>query len=540
MTDLITPGKAMGYTDIYLDFISGQDSATHLFSSKSVEEVAARLDTVSYDRERIAAILERQNRLLGASDLTFANIEKLKNEKTVCAFAGQQAVLFGGPLLIMIKALAVVKAARLYSEQLQRPVVPIFWMAGDDHDFAEVNHTWVLNRQGELEKISYETPPKLELPASEMSFSDATELERSKESLKTALGATEFTSELYELLEKCYTPQDTFITAFGKLMAALTRDLGLILFSPGDSEVKQHAAPFFHTILDLQDQLHTVITTTNSHVQEQGYHIQVEKKDNASHLFLNLDGRKPIMRDGDGFLLGGQRFSKQELVAYLSKSPEKASPDVMLRPVLQSYLFPVVTQKGGPAEIAYMAQINPIFGLFGLVAPFYLARPSATFVEKRFAKLMAEHNISFEELTGDIEQVINRVLAKSFPENLGKRFDRLKQDVEHRFGEFVQDSLQFDPALSQFATQTYGKIDFTLKQFEGKVFSSHKKKSKQTRDRLYRLWHALYPNRALQERSLNISYFLSRYGFDFIRFMYDKIDCEENAHQMVHLAELTK
>jgi bacillithiol biosynthesis cysteine-adding enzyme BshC len=539
MTDLITPGKAMGYTDIYLDFISGQDSATQLFSSKSVEEVAARLDAVSYDRERIAAILERQNRLLGASDLTFANIEKLRNERAVCAFAGQQAVLFGGPLLTMIKALAVVKAARLYSEQLQRPVVPIFWMAGDDHDFAEVNHTWVLNRQGELEKISYETPPKVELPASEITFADEAELERSKGSMKTALGATEFTPELYELLERCYTPQDTFVTAFGKLMATLTRDFGLLFFSPGDAEVKQHAAPFFHTILDLQDQLHTVITTTNSHVQEQGYHIQVEKKDNASHLFLNLDGRKPVMRERDGFLVGDKSYSRNKFAEYINESPDRVSPGVLLRPLFQSYLFPVVIQKGGPAEIAYFAQMNPVFQLFRLVPPYYQARPSATFVEKRFAELMAEHNISFEELTGDVEQVINRVLAKSFPENLEKRFDRLKQDVERRFGEFVEESLQFDPALSQFATQTYGKIDFTLKQFEGKVFSSHKKKSKQTRDRLYRLWHALYPQRALQERSLNVSYFLSRYGFDFIRFMYNKIDCEENAHQMVHLAELT-
>ncbi|MFQ6007366.1 MAG: bacillithiol biosynthesis cysteine-adding enzyme BshC [Candidatus Zixiibacteriota bacterium] len=539
MTDLITPSKTMGYSDIYLDFITGQYSATHFFSSKTIKEVAAKLDAVSYDREWISAILERQNRLFDTSDATFENIEKLKDEKTLCAFAGQQVVLFGGPLLIMIKALTVVKAAHLYSEQLQRPVVPIFWMAADDHDFAEINHTWVLNRQGDLEKISYDTPPKAELPASEITFADVSELERAQEALKTVLGVTEFTPELYRLLQNCYTPKDTFVTAFGKLMAFLTRDLGLILFSPGDAEVKQHAAPFFQTVLDMQDELHTVITTTNHHVQEHGYHIQVEKKDNASHLFFNLDGRKPIMRDGDSFLLNGKRFSKQELATCISKSPDRASPDVLLRPVFQSYLFPVVAQKGGPAEIAYFAQINPIFRLFGLVSPYYMARPSVTFVEKRYAELMAKHDITFEELTADIEQVINRVLAKSFPQNLQKSFDQLKHDVNHRFGKFVEESLQFDPSLKQFATQTYGKIDFTLKQFEGKIFASHKKKSKETRDRIYRLWRALYPNRALQERSLNISYFLSRYGFDFIKSVYDKIDCEENAHQIVHLTELT-
>jgi uncharacterized protein YllA (UPF0747 family) len=263
----------------------------------------------------------------------------------------------------------------------------------------------------------------------------------------------------------------------------------------------------------------------------------VQKKDNATHLFCNLDGRQPVMRERDDFLIGDRRYTEDELRQCVDESPDRASPDVMLRPVLQSYLFPVLTQKGGPSEIAYLAQVNPIFALFGLAAPYYMARPSLTFLEKRFEKLMAEHDITFEELTGDIERVVNRVLAKSFPENLESKFERLRHDVEHRFGEFIEESLQFNPSLNQFAHQTYGRVDYALKQYEGKVFASHKKKSKETRDRIYRLWHALYPNRALQERTLNITYFLSRYGFDFLSFMYDKIDCEQTAHQVVHLKE---
>lgn len=439
--------------------------------------------------------------------------------------------------MIIIKALAIAKAACRYSEQLNRPVVPVFWIAGDDHNFEEVNHTCVLDRRGEPVRISYEAPPAVELPTAEIRFSDEAELKKTKEALKEALGDTDFTPELYDLIDRSYTPDETFVTAFGKLMARLTGQFGLILFSPGDPEVKSLATPFFREILKRQDELHTVITTTNRRIQQHGYHLQVQKKDNATHMFWNLDGRRPVRREGDDFFIGDRRFTREELYHHIDKSPDRASPDVMLRPVLQSYLFPVLTQKGGPSEIAYLAQINPIFALFSLAAPYYRARPSLTFLEKRFEKLMAEHEITFEELTGDIELVINRVLAKSFPEDLKSKFERLKHDTEHRFGEFVEESLAFDPALRQFASQTYGKIDFTLKQFEGKVFASHKKKSKQTRDGLYRLRHALYPNRALQERTLNVTYFLSRYGLGFISFMYDKIDCEEKAHQVVHLKE---
>ena len=537
MSDLIVPGKSLGYSDIYLDFLKAQNSARHFFPAAGIEDVAVGLDAVSYDREEIAAVLERQNRAFGVSNETFANIEKLKDKKALCAFTSQQACLFGGPLLIIIKALAIVKAARRYSEQLNRPVVPVFWIAGDDHDFEEVNHTCVLDRQGETVRISYKTPPAVELPTAEIRFSDEAELEKAKGALKTALGDTDFTPELYDLIDSSYTPDSTFVTAFGKLMARLTGQFGLILFSPGDPAVKRLAAPFFTEILNKQDELHHVITTTNRLIERHGYHLQVQKKDNATHMFWNLDGRKPVTREGGNFLVGDRRYTEKELRQCIDESPDRASPDVMLRPVLQSYLFPVLTQKGGPSEIAYLAQINPIFALFGLVGPYYMARPSLTFIEKRFEKLMAEHEIAFEELTGDIEQVVNRVLVKSFPENLESKFERLRHDVERRFGEFIEESLAFDPALRQFGTQMHGKIDFTLKQFEGKVFASHKRKSKEARDRIYRLWHAVYPNHALQERTLNVAYFLSRYGLGFISFMYDKIDCEEKAHQIVHLKE---
>ncbi|MEW5993682.1 MAG: bacillithiol biosynthesis BshC, partial [Candidatus Zixiibacteriota bacterium] len=306
---------------------------------------------------------------------------------------------------------------------------------------------------------------------------------------------------------------------------------------PGDPEVKKFAAPFFLDILDRQQDLHTIITTTNQHIEQHGYHLQVQKKDNATHLFCNLNGRRPVMREAQGYSIGEQRISDKELRLMITETPERFSPDVLLRPVFQSYLFPVLTQKGGPSEIAYLAQINPLFEAFGRVAPYYVARPSATLLEKRFQEHMAEYGITFEDLTGDIEQVINRVLVKSFPGNLEQSFESLKHDVERRFSDFVKESLEFDPSLKQFATRTYGKIDYQLKQFEGKVFSSHKKRSKETRERIYRLQQALFPNRGLQERTLNICYFLARYGTGLLQFLHDQIDCDESAHQVIHVAE---
>ncbi len=410
-------------------------------------------------------------------------------------------------------------------------------IAGDDHDFEEVNHTHLLNRQSEIVEIKYKTNPQLELPIAELSFTDYTELHRAKEELKEALGQSDFTPGLYDLLESSYTSEDNYVSAFSKFMAKITENSGLVFFSPGDKEAKKMALPFFKQIIERQEELHKIVTATNSAIQKQGYHVQVEKPDNATFMFYNLEGRKPILREGDNFKVGDRLFTKDELIGCLEKHPHRFSPDVMTRPVLQSFLFPVLSQKGGPAEIAYLAQINPIFEFFNLAPPFHKPRATATLLEKRFEKLMKEFDIGFTELSSDIEQIINRVLAKSFPQDIEEQTKELRNEIKEKIKKFSDQSLKFDPSLEKFADQITGKIDFQLNAFEEKLFSSHKKKSQETKDKIYRLRNALYPARKFQERTLNINYFIARYGFQIIDFIYDALDSEETAHQVIRLSE---
>ena len=529
----------MGYTDIYLDFIDGNGKAGDFYRARNLESVAAALDGLSFPREKMATILHRQNKSFGAGEATLKNIDALTDPRAVALFSGQQAVLFGGPLLVVVKALSIIKAARLYSEQLQRPVLPIFWVAGDDHDFEEVNRASVLNREGDIQTVVYGTPPDKELPTSQIRFADRGELRRAINELKEVLGETDFTAELYDGIEKAYSADDTFVSGFGKLMIRLLGRHGLVLFNPGDKEAKTVAAPLFKRIVQSQDAVHNTLTETNERIQSSGYHIQVEKADDSTHLFYNDGGRKPIHREGKKFTCDGKSFSKEELLSLIDSHPERFSPDVITRPVLQSYLFPVVSQKGGPSEIAYLAQINPVFELFDVVPPVHKARPSATLVEGRMQKLMEEYKIDFQELTGDIEQVINRVMSESFPDDIEQEFSQLRQDVELRFEQFAEKSLKFDPGLENFAKQTFGKVDYALRNFEGKVFASHKKKSDTTRQRIYRLGNALYPDRSLQERKLNVSYFLARYGTGVLDFALEQIESEETAHQLLFLSEMT-
>lgn len=533
----IAPFRGMGYSDLYLDFVSEKDSARRFFAAPSLEATAHALDQREFDRERLVRLLRAQNESFSAPEITLANIDRLADPQTLCVFSGQQAGLLTGPLLVQVKAIGIIKAAAEYSRQLKRPVVPVFWIAGDDHDFEEANHTFVLDRSGDIKKIEYASPPETALPTYQVKFEDAAEMERWKNALKEALGESDFTSELYDLIDHCYTSSDTMVSAFGKMMTALLGKHGLILFSPGDPEAKKIAAPFFETIVTQQDQIHAVIDRANAELLESGYHNQVEKAPESAHLFCVQDGRQPVLRDGDRFVIGDKSFSRDELIALIRNEPERFSPDVMTRPVLQSYLLPTLSQKGGPAEIAYLAQMNGLFELFELPAPYHRARPTATVIEARFADMIHDHHIEFRELTCDVEQLVNRILAETFPGDVEKGFAMLRRDVEYHVNKFKDESLQFDKGLTKFAEQTQGKIDFALKNLESKTFAVHKKSQGDSRNRIYRLYNALSTNRGLQERALNISYFISKYGLRFVDQLYDQIEPEIADHQLLDMRE---
>lgn len=534
---LIPPSRNLGYKDFYMDFLAGKNPPKNFYPAQNPEKVAGEIERVDYNREALAAILKKQNILYGAGQQTLTEIERLKDPRAVCVFAGQQAGLLGGPLLTVVKMLGIVKAARRYEKRLQRPVIPVFWIAGDDHDFEEVNNLFLLDRQSRPCEIAYKARPETALPAAEIYFSDRGELESVINQIRTCLGDSEYISALFDLIRRSYTPEDTLVTAFGKFMSVLMKDFCLVLFNPGDREVKQLARPFFENVLNQQSEIQNLIKVTNEKILKAGYHLQVEKKENATHLFYNKNGRQPVFCYGNDYIHGKNTVSRSELLEELLSFPEKFSTDVLTRPVLQSYLFPTLVQLGGPSEIAYFAQMNPLFGLFDVPAPCQQARPTVTILEKRFEDLMETHEISFMDLTGDIEQVVNRILTGSFPEDIEKKMGKLKNSMKDAFVEFRKDLLNYEPSLDGIAGQSLGKIDFVLKTLENKVFSSHKKKSQDIRERLYRLEKAVFPRRGLQERAMNITYFIARYGFGIIPFFYEKIDSERKEHQIITLSE---
>jgi bacillithiol biosynthesis cysteine-adding enzyme BshC len=534
---VIKPDKKFRHSDLYLDFITGKESLKEYFFHGRAADVAGKIKPPRIDRETLCDVLERQNKSFNAKMETFRSIETLRQEETLVVFAGQQAGLYGGPLLTLYKAIGIVKKAVLLKAETGRPVVPVFWIACDDHDFEEINHTWYLNQEGKPEKISYSPESLKAVPVADICMDSADDYEALVEQTQKAFGTSDFTDDLYRRLFGAYGRDKCLVNAFARYLLNILPDFGLVLFCPNNKDIKTISRGFFKRLVEGHFRIKEILAESEQKLKNDGYHIQADKKESAVHLFYHDPERIPIHLAGDDFLVGNRSFGLPALLDLIDKYPEKFSPDVLTRPVWQSFMFPVVAQSGGPAEIAYFSQMGRLFELFNLVQPYIMARPAATIIEKRQQEILEEYDIDLADLTGDVEEVINKILSTTFPKEIEHKLKSFRDDVGVEYEELANMVIELFPNISPMTKQTFGKIDSALEHLEKKIYSHHKKQNDITRNRIYRLASTLLPNKTFQERSLNINQFIAKYGFGIIDFIVDNLDADTVDHQLIYLSE---
>lgn len=525
------------YTNLFCDFLNGKAELKKYLYCDEPNDVVKQMKPPKIDRHILCDILDKQNKAFKSKPEAFRSIEKLRQDDTLVIFSGQQPGLYGGPLLTLIKAIGIVKKAIQLQGQTGKTVVPIFWVACDDHDFEEANHTWLLGQNGTVEKMQFVTEDMPAISVADICLDDETGYNNLIEQTKNILGDTDFTDELYRRLFATYSRDGNFMRAFARYLTDILPDFGLILFCPYDKDVKTISKSFLKRLAEGHFRSKELMRETENDLKEDGYHIQAEKKETAVHLFYHDPERKPIHLDGDSFIVGNKKLGLPALLDLIDKYPERFSPDVLTRPVWQSYLFPVLAQMGGPSEIAYFCQIGKLFELFGLVQPFIVYRPSLTLVEKRQQEFMEKQDIKLSDLAGDVEQIVNRILADSFPEEIEQTLSGFKQNLKSDFDKLSGTIIETYPNMEPMTRQSFGKIDSALNHLEKKVYSQHKKNNDIIRNRIYRLADTLYPNKTFQERVININYFISRYGFGVVDFIIEKMDINSTEHQMIYLSE---
>jgi bacillithiol biosynthesis cysteine-adding enzyme BshC len=456
-------------------------------------------------RVEIAAILRKQNQSFGASPATFANIDRLA-EGASAVVTGQQVGLFGGPLLTLMKAATAIRLAQDAS-RAGHPHVPIFWMATEDHDFAEVNHAILPAADGRsLEVLTLAENLSPGAPVGNLSLGAAIEPLLAK--LQPLAG-----SHVTALLRSAYTPQATLGSAFAHLVAKIFSEHGLIVMDASSREVHALARPTLRAAIEHADALNTDLLERSAALQAAGYHAQVVVQKLSSLLFL-LDeptGERQALKrlSGGRWSAGGHHYTGSELLAILDTAPERLSPNALLRPVMQDTLLPTAVYIGGPAEIAYFAQSERVYQqILGRVTPI-LPRMSATLVEPRVARILHRWKFSLPDTWVKPETLALRMAAAAMPVPVKRQLSRTGTALDRELQSLLEQMQQQDAALGHAAKVAGSKMLYQMNRLR-RLSARHMLERESTiaqKAALLSQW--LYPGNSLQERELAGVFFLS-------------------------------
>jgi bacillithiol biosynthesis cysteine-adding enzyme BshC len=481
-----------------------------------------RIDYPDARRKTVTAVLERQNREFAAGDKTMQNIQRLR-DGAPAVVTGQQVGLFGGPLFCLLKAITVALMAE------KTGAVPIFWLASEDHDLAEIDFV-NLAATDHLQKFSVNVPHKENAPVGTVVFGD--EITAAVKQVEALFG----TSEISDALAASYRKGENFAGAFARFYAKVLSDLGIVLLDPMDADLHRLAQPLYRAALERSDEINQALLAREHELESAGYHAQVKVTPSHTLCFYLEDGsRIPIRHDGEDFLAAGRKFSRAELLAETERCPERFSANVLLRPVIQDYLLPTLCYIGGPAEVAYFAQVETVYRrLSSRVTP-VVPRIFATLIESRQAKLLDRYGLKLSDIFIGPEKLKEAIGARVLPESVMKSLDAAGQHLDQDLEAIRQSLEKLDRTLADAAENAGSKMRYQLQGLRDKAARAEARKSTELQHHADELSVMLYPNKELQEREIAAAYFLLKHGRGLVEELKQRLKSGCPDHQVVAL-----
>jgi len=460
----------------------------------------------------LADLLEKQAVEFGASEATQANIAKLR-AGAQAVVTGQQVVLFGGPLLTILKAATAVARAKDATRVTGVDHVPVFWMATEDHDLAEVDQVSLLTKttvetlRAGL-KVAHAVPVGGVTPGPEIEAV----LERASELLEFA--------PVSEWLRECYLPQDgkrpTLALAFGRLITRIFADQGLIVMDASSREFHALGASTLRYAIEHAGELQAALMARSEELVKGGYHAQVLVAEGASLLFLldETTGERVALRRNaeDQWKAGGRVFSSADLMAILEVAPERLSPNALLRPVFQDTLLPTAAYVGGSAEIAYFAQSAVLYeAILGRITP-VLPRLSATLLEPAIATVMDKDEVQLPDAMTTAEDLAQRLGARAMPIEGKRKLAAVGNAMEGELAALTEYLAGMDASLGSAAEVSGSKMLYQMNRLRRMAATFELQKEASLRKHAEAITLNVFPGGHPQERVLAGVWFMARYG----------------------------
>ncbi|MGH9661008.1 MAG: bacillithiol biosynthesis cysteine-adding enzyme BshC [Bryobacteraceae bacterium] len=445
---------------------------------------------------------------------------RLAQPGTLAVVTGQQVGLYSGPAYTLYKALTAVKLARQLTDS-GIPAVPVFWLATEDHDFAEINHCWTFDsalRPVELRidgdgaggrpvgDLVLDTPPAF--PLDGFAFGD----------------------DVRALVEAAYRPGATFGGAFSGLLRSLLPAHGLLYVDPMLPAMRELAAPAMRAALDQAPELAARIEQRNLDLVAGGYHAQVHVEEHTSLVFLLEGGRRiALKRSGREYAAEDRRFTSEEL----RDRAASLSPNALLRPVVQDSILPTVAYVGGPAELAYLAQSEVIYRAVLGRMPVALSRSGFTLLDKRSEKLLRRYQLSAGDCFHGEEHLRERAAAVLVPAAVSAALEEARGSVARSLDSLDAELDRFDPTLAAALVNSRRKIDFQVSRMDHKIRREALRRDDRAARDAASLAGLVYPHKHLQERLYSILPFLARHGLDLIDRVYENIELDCPDHRLL-------
>jgi bacillithiol biosynthesis cysteine-adding enzyme BshC len=403
-------------------------------------EVSGRFDRAA--RERVAAAVRP------TSARAAERLRRFVEEGGGVVTTGQQTGLFTGPLYTIHKILSAIRLAEALEAELGVVVLPLFWAASEDHDFAEVNHAFAVDGAGELRRFAVAATARHPVPMSEMTL--GTDIASAFDGYADAVDPQHDARGLLNALRSDNEPGRTVAAAFERTILELFADFDLLVTDAADPEVKRASAAVLLLEAERAAEHERLVAERSAALQAAGYPPQVAVAEGATNLFYHgRAGRERLQRQGDGFAApdARARFTADGLRALIADNPRALSPNVFLRPVVESAVFPTLAYVGGPAETAYFAQIGPLFEAFGIRMPLVFPRFSATITPPEVDAARAELAITDDELKLAEHELLERVARRRVPADVEARLAELRASLVAGFGAVMDAASSVDPNL---------------------------------------------------------------------------------------------
>jgi bacillithiol synthase len=509
---------------------------------ESHTQIASRIPEVlanhKADRNLLCDALADMNSACGAGEKTLENIKQLRESDCVAVVSGQQAGLFSGPLYTIYKALSAVKMTECLRGRGIK-AVPVFWIATEDHDFEEVSKTFVIDKTGKLAELKNEPKRCYEnLPVGTVQLDES--IKQTVEELFEELALTEFTGELRELINESWEPKTYFGDAFAKLLTSLFGKYGLIILCPLDPRLKQLAAPIYKEAIEKSAEIVSALRTRSDELQEKGYHAQVLVGEDYFPLFWQARDktRNALKKSAQGTFKtkdNSREFTLEELAEIAENEPTRFSPSVVLRSVVQDYILPTACYFGGAAEIAYFAQSGEVYRILNRPQTPIFHRQSFTIIESKHAKTLNKYDLDLKDLFVGQENLLPKIVEQYLNKATAQLFAETEEKINIELNRLDQNLSQIEPTLADNLAKRRKKILYHISAMRNKFHHAQVRKDETIQRQIETMFAALLPHKHLQERTLNITYFLNRYGLNFIDWIYDAIDLDDKAHRIIYL-----